>query len=106
VRLPSQSPNSAALSDLLNRLMPELSSDDWTVYLGDYIDRGPDPKGCIDQILGLHDTARGSAVALMGNHEDWLLKTCRNHTRHSWILGMEAFETIRRYSREAEHLLR
>lgn len=98
--------NSAALSDLLDRLIPELTHDDCTVFLGDYIDRGPDAKNCIDQILQFQDAAPGTVITLMGNHEDWLLRTYRDYTRHSWVLGMEAFETIRSYSQQAERLLR
>ena len=45
-------------------------------------------------------------VTLLGNHEDWMLKTMRDSTRHSWILGMEAFETIASYSVEAAVRLR
>lgn len=98
--------NSAALSDLLDRLIPELTPDDCTVFLGDYIDRGPDTKGCIDQILQFRDAVPGTVVTLMGNHEDWLLKSYRDYRRHSWMLGMEAFETIRSYSPHAETRLR
>ena len=98
--------NSAALSDLLDRLVPELKPEDCTVFLGDYIDRGPDARTCIDQILQFRDAAPGTVVTLMGNHEDWLLRTYRDYTRHSWVLGMEAFETIRSYSLQAERLLR
>lgn len=42
----------------------------------------------------------------MGNHEDWLLRTLRDYSRHSWLLGMEAFDTIRSYSAEAMQTLR
>ena len=98
--------NSAALYDLLNQLIPELTPDDCIVFLGDYIDRGPDTKVCIDQILQFQDTAPGTVIALMGNHEDWLLRTFRDYTRHSWVLGMEAFATISSYSPESERILR
>ena len=37
--------NLAALDDLLNRITMEVSADDTVVFLGDYIDRGPDSKG-------------------------------------------------------------
>ena len=98
--------NSAALADLLHQLLPELMPEDCIVFLGDYIDGGPDSKGCIDQIIRFRDAAPGTVVALTGNHEDWLLRTYRDYTRHSWVLGMEAFDTIRSYSPEAETLLR
>ncbi len=98
--------NSAALSDLLDRLVPDLTRDDCSVFLGDYIDRGSDTKGCIDQILQFQDTSPGPVITLMGNHEGWLLRTYQDRTRHLWILGMEAFETMRSYSQQAETALR
>jgi hypothetical protein len=45
-------------------------------------------------------------VTLLGNHEDWMLRSVRDPTCHSWILGMEAFETIASYSEEAAISLR
>ena len=39
------------------------------IFLGDYIDRGPDSKGVLDLMLHLQqDNPRN--VFLMGNHED------------------------------------
>lgn len=98
--------NSSALADLLDKLLPELRPDDCIVFLGDYVDRGPDSKGCIGQIIEFRDAAPGTVIALMGNHENWLLRSYRDYTRHSWVPGMEAFDTIRSYSRQAEILLR
>lgn len=40
------------------------------IFLGDYVDRGPDSKLVIDQIIQLEKVG---CVALMGNHEDMLL---------------------------------
>ena len=65
--------NLAALRDLLEKLRGEAA--DTLVFLGDYIDRGPDSKGCIDTILALPGSRRGDVVCLRGNHEEWLLKT-------------------------------
>jgi serine/threonine protein phosphatase 1 len=39
------------------------------VFLGDYIDRGPDAAGVVRFILGLQADLPGRVVALMGNHE-------------------------------------
>lgn len=45
-----------------------------TVYLlGDYIDRGPDSKGVIDEIIALQ-SAGHDIKPILGNHEDLLLK--------------------------------
>src|SRR6266568_4134167 len=91
----------AALEDLLAKVMPAMSQRDVLVFLGDYIDRGPDTRGCLDRMVRLRDEVPCPLVTLLGNHEDWMLKTMRDSTRHSWILGMEAFETIASYSVEA-----
>jgi serine/threonine protein phosphatase 1 len=45
-------------------------------------------------------------VTLLGNHEEWLLRTLQDPARHSWLLGMEAFDTIESYSPTAALELR
>ncbi|VTR96852.1 metallophosphoesterase family protein [Tuwongella immobilis] len=62
------------LDQLLSRVGPKAS--DQLVFLGDYVDRGPDSKGVIQRVREWVD--RGSAVALRGNHEVMLLEA-----RHS-----------------------
>lgn len=98
--------NLPALADVLDQLRRELQPGDTVVFLGDYIDRGPDSKGCVDAILKFRSETDADVVPLIGNHEDWLLRTFHDHRRHSWLLGMEAFDTIRSYSAEAEAILR
>ena len=44
------------------------------VFLGDYVDRGPDSRGAIDMVLALEDEGPFEVVALKGNHEDALLR--------------------------------
>lgn len=98
--------NLAALQDLLGQIHGEVSKDDVVVFLGDYIDRGDDSRGCIDAILSFRDEGEARVFCLKGNHEDWLLRTRADYRRHSWLIAMEAFPTIRSYSAEAEHTLR
>jgi len=50
---------------LLAKIAPK--SEDTVVFLGDYIDRGPDSKGVIDTILQLKKKC--NVIALKGNHE-------------------------------------
>ena len=90
--------NLVALDDLLKELTPEIKSEDTIVFLGDYIDRGPDSKACIQRIIEFRRNAKGRVVTLLGNHEQWLLRTYADHTRHSWLLGMEALPTVLSYS--------
>ena len=96
----------APLSDLLTQLRAEVARDDTVVFLGDYIDRGPDSKGCIDAMLGFEQDIAGTVVYLRGNHEDWLLQTFRDFYRHSWVLGMDGYDTIRSYSPDAARIIR
>lgn len=55
----------AALAAVLDAIQPQ--SDDTIVTLGDYIDRGPDSRGVIEQLLALQRRCR--LVPLLGNHE-------------------------------------
>lgn len=98
--------NRLGLEHLLGQLAPLLTPQDTVVFLGDYIDRGADSKGCVDRILEFRDAAPAEVVALRGNHEAWLIRTSRDFTFHSWILGMDAWETIKSYSLEAAGTLR
>jgi serine/threonine protein phosphatase 1 len=94
------------LDELLATLRPRLGGDDTVVFLGDYIDRGDDVKGCIDAVLHFRDTVPARVECLIGNHEEWLLNSMRDPHAHSWLLGMDGFATIRSYSAEAERALR
>ena len=98
--------NVSALEDLLPKVMPTMGQGDVLVFLGDYIDRGPDTRGCLERIVRLKEQAKCAVVTLLGNHEDWMLRTLRDPTSHSWVLGMEAFETIASYSPDAAATLR
>ncbi|MGE0870435.1 MAG: metallophosphoesterase family protein [Kofleriaceae bacterium] len=62
----------AALECVFKRL-PALTSDDTVVFLGDYIDRGPNSAGVVEWVRGLASSTRANVIALRGNHEDaWL----------------------------------
>jgi len=45
------------------------------VFVGDYIDRGPDSRGVIEHVMALQERLADSGVALMGNHEAMALAT-------------------------------
>jgi serine/threonine protein phosphatase 1 len=58
--------------DKLQHLLEILCYDpaaDRLIFLGDYIDRGPDSKGVVDLLLHLQQE-NAANVFLMGNHED------------------------------------
>jgi calcineurin-like phosphoesterase family protein len=58
------------LDRLLDTCAP--TSTDTVVFLGDYIDRGPSPRGVIDRLLRLRGEGP-DCVFLKGNHEDMFL---------------------------------
>ncbi len=66
-----------ALRILLSRL-PSLDPQDTLVFLGDYIDRGPDSAGVVDFLrFGLPKLTPAKLVFLRGNHEEAWLKVLR-----------------------------
>ena len=59
--------------DKLARLLAKLETlpdyqERWIVFIGDYVDRGPDPKASTEMILQLMET-HGKVTAICGNHE-------------------------------------
>ena len=58
---------------VLLETLPKLESSDTVVFLGDYVDRGPQSAEVIEAVRSLQAEAQYKVVALRGNHEDaWL----------------------------------
>jgi serine/threonine protein phosphatase 1 len=57
------------LGELLKQL--PLASGDELVFIGDYVDRGPDPAGVVTDLIEL--SSRVKCTFLMGNHESMFL---------------------------------
>lgn len=64
------------LRALLARVAP--APDDQLVFLGDYVDRGPDSAGVIEELLALR-VQLPHTVFLRGNHEQMLLEVLAGH---------------------------
>jgi len=75
--------------------------EDTLVFLGDYIDRGPDPKGVVDLILQIKKEVR-HVVCLKGNHEDMFLDWVLNGRNYDLYLYNGGGSTIRSYSQDRE----
>jgi len=60
---------SKALRSLIESIDPQ--PEDELVFLGDYVDRGPDSRNVVDQLIALRKQCR--VVTLRGNHEIMLL---------------------------------
>jgi len=73
------------LSTLIeNQIKP--NKNDHLIFLGDYIDRGPDSKGVIDYIMEL-ERNEYNVSALMGNHEDYCIRAYDEDVKNKGFLG-------------------
>jgi serine/threonine protein phosphatase 1 len=70
-----------ALRGLIALIAP--SPDDQLIFLGDYIDRGPDSKGVINYLLEL--SQRCQTVFLLGNHEIMFRSVLIGATTEFWL---------------------
>jgi serine/threonine protein phosphatase 1 len=68
------------LSVVLDAIQP--APDDKVVFLGDYVDRGPNSRAVIDLLIALRDSRRCQTVFLRGNHEDMFLDFLGERGRH------------------------
>ena len=68
------------------------------VYLGDYIDRGPDSKGVLDQLIARElDAPDFTHIFLLGNHEGGMMQFMQDPQgeRRDWVQwgGLETLES-------------
>ena len=90
-------------ADLLGETMERIDEDLWRrptpyaveIYLGDYIDRGPDSKGAIDLLTAR--LVRNNAVCLRGNHEDLMERFLHDPVILSAWLKLGALQTLASY---------
>ncbi|HEY3417427.1 MAG TPA: metallophosphoesterase [Armatimonadota bacterium] len=73
------------MADLLDALLAQLPRDGELVFLGDYIDRGPDSKQVLERLLRLREER--PCRFLRGNHEDMALSVHEGERRmeKSWM---------------------
>ena len=86
----------ATLDALLDRLDP--SADDHLVFVGDYIDRGPDSKAVIDRLLALREDV--PCTFLRGNHEAMMIEYFEKGALNLWRVN-GGMETLRSYAGDA-----
>ncbi len=84
---------SRALRALLDAIAP--SPMDTIVTLGDYVDRGPDSRGVVEQLLELQ--SRCKLIPLLGNHEIMMLSVLRGELDSFVWQRYGGLETIASY---------
>jgi len=82
-----------ALETLLEFM--ELKADDQLIFLGDYVDRGPQSRGVIEKLISLSQTT--NAIFLRGNHDDWMLDARTNRKMFNSWLTVGGKETLKSY---------
>lgn len=71
------------------------NKNDHLIFLGDYIDRGPDSKGVIDYIMDLQKNDY-NVSALMGNHEDYCIKAYEEDKKQKGFLGFRSKSKVQK----------
>lgn len=82
------------LRALLGKIDPK--PGDTVVFLGDYIDRGPDSKGVIDVVRG-YQPEGVRVVALKGNHEDMMERALLDKNLLEWWYRNGGEATVQSY---------
>ena len=89
------------LENVLSKI--ETRSDDIFVFMGDYIDRGPDSKGVVEKIIEISE--KYETVCLIGSHEYALLHAQSDdyYNYLFWNYGGPA--TVKSYGGRFENIL-
>jgi serine/threonine protein phosphatase 1 len=69
------------------------------VYVGDYIDRGPDSRGVLTLLMSLQRERSGEVICLRGNHEALMLEAMSTGDPILWLMNGAA-ETLVSYGIE------
>lgn len=84
-----------ALDALLAAVRP--TPADTLVFLGDYVDRGPDSRGVIDRVLALRKTHK--VVALRGNHELMMQRARTGKDEYRMWCSVGGLQTLGSYGK-------
>ncbi len=71
------------------------NKNDHLIFVGDYIDRGPDSKGVIDYIMWLQQNDY-NVTPLMGNHEEYCVKAWEKDRDKKSFFGFSSKSNIQK----------
>lgn len=71
------------------------------IFLGDYIDRGPDSRGCVARLIEWTNRRPDGVLCLKGNHEDILLSVLAQPSDVDWWLMNGGDATLASYHAKA-----
>lgn len=81
------------LKSLLAQIRP--SKENHLIFLGDYIDRGPDSKAVIDEVMSLQ-TNGYRVTALRGNHEEFLLDNHALASQNTGVFKSKEYKSLKK----------
>lgn len=82
------------LDALIETIRP--TADDTVVFLGDYVDRGPDSKGVIDRLIAWKQTFK--PICLRGNHELMMQRSRTSLSERRMWLAVGGSDCLASYS--------
>jgi serine/threonine protein phosphatase 1 len=85
------------LKRLIGRIKPDAEKD-LLVFIGDYIDRGPDSKGVVDYLINLQSRQATNMVCLLGNHEKMFMDYLTNGKEKWGFLMNGGVDTLKSYN--------
>ena len=93
--------------DKLDALLDSIDidfGDDLLVFVGDYIDRGPDSFEVVDRIVTLKKQHPDRIVTLKGNHEDMFIDYLSGADKFSFLAngGTATLESYQRHQRRGD----
>jgi len=95
-------------ADLLEALLARLAADAGAlddapdlVFLGDYVDRGPDSRAVLERLAALGPGPWRAPICLMGNHERLMLDFLADPLAGPWWLGCGGAATLASFGIEA-----
>lgn len=97
----------AQLSLLQQRIIADgtaVAGEKWIVFLGDYVDRGPNSAGVLDALLAPLP-ASFRRIALAGNHETMMLDFLDAPSRNSPWLEFGGDSTLQSYGLNAREMM-
>ncbi len=72
------------------------TADDVLVFLGDYVDRGPDSKGVLDRLMAWSESLQ--IVCLRGNHEQMMLDARTDRSAMKMWLSVGGTQALASYA--------
>lgn len=86
---------SGILDDLLRAVRP--LPTDHLVFLGDYVDRGPDSRGVLDRLISLREEL--NVVCLRGNHELMMTRARRDKSEFKMWYAVGGMQALASYGK-------